>query len=80
VGADEDKEIDPPALERLAEIQVPGLVLVDALGLDAIVGTALRVMHGIPAARRVDWPDIAHLPSMERPGDFVALLRDWSEP
>ena len=24
-----------------------------------------------------DWPDTAHLPSMERPDDFVALLRNW---
>lgn len=24
-----------------------------------------------------DWPDVAHLPSMERPDDFSALVRDW---
>jgi pimeloyl-ACP methyl ester carboxylesterase len=34
------------------------------------------VTDGIAGARHVDWPDTAHLPSMERPDDFHALLRD----
>ena len=73
----EDAELDPPALERLAEVRVPTLVLVGALDLDAIVDTAALVTDGVAGARRVDWPDTAHLPSMERPDDFLALLRDW---
>lgn len=72
-----EKELDPPALERLAEVQVPTLVLVGALDLDAILDTAATVTDGIAGARRVDWPDTAHLPSMERPEDFTALLREW---
>lgn len=73
----EEKELDPPALERLAEIRVPTLVLVGAHDLDAIQDTAALVTDGIPGARRVDWPDTAHVPSMERPDDFLLLLRDW---
>jgi len=73
----EEKELDPPALDRLSEIRVPTLVLVGAHDLDAIQQTAERVTRGIPGARRVDWPDTAHLPSMERPADFLALLLDW---
>jgi len=76
----EEKELDPPALDRLAEILVPTLVLVGAHDLDAIEDTARRVSDEIPNARRVDWPDTAHLPSMERPDDFFALLRDWLAP
>lgn len=76
-GAVEEAELDPPALERLAEIQVPTLVLVGALDLDAIVDTARLVTDAIPHARRVDWPDTAHLPSMERPDDFFELLSGW---
>jgi len=56
---------------------VPTLVLVGALDLEAIIDTARRVADGIIDARRVDWPDTAHLPSMERPDEFLALLRDW---
>jgi 3-oxoadipate enol-lactonase len=73
----EEKELDPPALDRLEEIRVPTLVLVGAYDLDAIQQTAGRVTEGIAGARRVDWPDTAHLPSMERPADFLVLLRDW---
>ncbi len=72
-----EKELDPPALDRLGEIRVPTLVLVGALDLDAILDTARRVVDGIADARRVDWPDAAHLPSLERPDEFLALLRDW---
>lgn len=68
-GAPEEKELDPPALARLAEIHAPTLVLVGALDLDAIVDSARRVSDGVPNARRVDWSDTAHLPSMERPDD-----------
>ena len=25
----------------------------------------------------MEWPDVAHLPSMERPDDFAALVLDW---
>ncbi len=73
----EEKELDPPALERLREVQVRTLVLVGDLDLDAIRDAARRVTDGIPGARRLNWPDTAHLPSMERPDDFFALLRKW---
>ena len=76
-GAVEEKELDPPAFERLADIQVPTMVVVGALDLDAILDTARRVTDEIPNARRVDWPDTAHLASMECPDDFLALLRHW---
>lgn len=73
----DEAELDPPALERLSEIRARTLVLLGALDLDAIHAAARRVADGIAGARRVDWPDVAHLPSMERPDDFLALLRDW---
>jgi len=76
----EEQEFDPAALDRLAEIRVRTLVLVGALDLQAIHDAARRVTDGIASARRVDWPDTAHLPSMERPDDFLTLLRDWLAP
>jgi len=76
----EESELDPPALDRLADIRVPTLALLGELDLDAIHDAARRVADGIPDARRVDWPDTAHLPSMERPDDFVALVQDWLTP
>lgn len=73
----DEEELDPPPLDRLAEIRVPTLVVVGGHDLDAIHHAAGRVTEGVPNARRVDWPDTAHLPSMERPEDFLALLYDW---
>jgi 3-oxoadipate enol-lactonase len=73
----EEIELDPPALDRLAEIRVPTLQLVGALDLEAVHEAARRVADGIAGSRRVDWPDVAHLPTMERPDDFFALLRTW---
>jgi 3-oxoadipate enol-lactonase len=73
----DEAELDPPALERLAEIRVPTLVLLGALDLDTIHDAARRVTEGVAGARRVDWPDVAHLPSMERPDDFLRLLLEW---
>jgi pimeloyl-ACP methyl ester carboxylesterase len=72
-----EAELDPPALERLSEVTVPTLVLVGAQDLDAILDTAARVTAGLPQARQVEWPDVAHLPSLERPDDFLTLLRRW---
>ena len=73
----EECELDPPALDRLAEVRARTLVLVGALDLQAVHDTAQRLVAGLPDARRVDWPGVAHLPSLERPQDFLALLDGW---
>ena len=73
-----EKELAPPALDRLGEIAVPVLVLVGGLDLDAVHSAAARVVAATADVRRVDWPDVGHLPALERPADFLDLLRDWS--
>jgi len=75
----EEDEPDPPALARLSEVDVPTLVLSGALDLDAIEDAATAVLAGITGARQVVWPDVAHLPSLERPDEFVALVEAWLE-
>lgn len=73
----EEREPEPPALDRLGELTAPTLVLQGGLDLDAIHEAARRVTEGVPGCRRVDWPDTAHLPSLEQPAAFLGLLRDW---
>jgi 3-oxoadipate enol-lactonase len=73
----EEVELDPPAVDRLEELHVPTLVLTGGLDLDAIGIAAEAVATRIPHARREVWPDTAHLPSLERPDDFRALLEAW---
>jgi 3-oxoadipate enol-lactonase len=74
----EEKELEPPALDRLGEIVVPVLVLVGGLDLDAVHAAAARVVAEIAGARRVDWLDAGHLPALEHPADFLDLLREWT--
>lgn len=72
-----EQELDPPALDRLSEIGVPVLVLVGGLDLDTVHDAAARVVAGIAGARRADWPNAGHLPSLENPAAFAELLREW---
>ncbi len=73
----EEEDLGPAALDRLAELDVPTLVLTGGLDLDAIGDAAEAVVAGVRRSRRVDWPDVAHLPSMERPDDFAELVLGW---
>lgn len=72
----EETELDPPALERLADVRVPTTVLLGAHDLATVHDAARRVAAQVPGARLVTWDDVAHLPSMEQPSRFVALVRE----
>ncbi len=72
-----EAEPDPSPLDRLEEIKAPTLVLVGGEDISAIQLAADRVSAAIAHASRVDWDDVAHLPSMERPAEFVSLLSSW---
>lgn len=74
---EQERELDPPASERYAELAVPALVLRGELDIDSIGLAAERLVRGLGEAIGVDWPDVAHLPSMERPDDFAAMVLDW---
>jgi len=72
-----EQELDPEAPERLGEITAPTLVITGGLDIDSIGLAADRLLAGIRDVRGVAWPDVAHLPSMERPDDFAAEVLDW---
>ena len=74
----EENELEPPALDRLGEISAPALVLVGGLDLDTVHDAAGRVVSGVAGARRVVWPHVGHLPSLESPAEFLDLLRNWT--
>jgi 3-oxoadipate enol-lactonase len=73
----EEAEPEPPATERPGEIAVPTMVLTGGLDLDAVAEAADGILAGVPGARRTQWDDVAHLPSLERPDRFLALVEDW---
>ncbi len=75
-------EVDPPRdpLRRLAEVAAPVLLVVGALDLDTTLDSADRLEHGLDDVTRLDWSDVAHLPSLEQPERFTELLLEWLVP
>lgn len=72
-----EDELDPGPVDRIGEITAPMLVLHGALDMASVRDAADRLTERAPDVRRVDWPDVAHLPSMERPADFADLALGW---
>ena len=73
----EDQGLEPAIGTRAAEIKAPTRILVGDLDVAAVGHTADRLAAEIPGASLVRWPDVAHLPSLERPADFNRLADDW---
>jgi pimeloyl-ACP methyl ester carboxylesterase len=68
-----------PAVYRLDEVAAPTLVVIgDHDVTDAKLAAALLV-EGIPDAEQARFADSAHLPSVEHPQRFTAILREWLE-
>ena len=67
----------PPALERLDQIEAPTHILLGRYDLETTKDATERLCAGIRHAQRTDWPDSAHLPSLEHPDRFTELLRGW---
>jgi 3-oxoadipate enol-lactonase len=69
--------LDPPAAGRLGEIRVPALVIIGELDTLSTRLSAEVLASSLQDAQRVTVPDVAHLPSMERPEWFTRTLLDF---
>lgn len=69
--------LDPPAVERLAEIRVPTLVLVGDLDLPQKRVIAHELITHINGAQQVIVPGVAHMVSMERPEFFTSTVLEF---
>jgi 3-oxoadipate enol-lactonase len=72
-----EQPLEPPAATRLAEIKVPTLVVVGDNDVEKIIMAADYLAQGVPAARKVVIPGVAHYPNMERPAEFNRLVLDF---
>ncbi len=63
-----------PAIARLGAVQVPTLVVVGEHDLPDFHGIAERLAAGIPGARLEVVADAGHLPNLEAPAAFNAVL------
>ena len=69
----------PDVAERLGELEVPTLVIVGEEDVADIELIAERLVREIPDARLATIADAAHVPSMERPEEFDALVLGFLE-
>ena len=67
-------QLDPLAMYRLHEVQVPTLVLVGQEDPQLILDGCRATAAGIAGAQLVELPGAAHLPNLEVPDTFNAAL------
>ena len=73
----EGRMIDPPAIDRLGELELPMLVVVGELDMPGIREIADMVVAANPNAELVMVPDVAHMVNMEAPERFNELLLEY---
>jgi 3-oxoadipate enol-lactonase len=73
----EARELEPPAVGRLAELRAPTLVTVGANDLRFIREIADVITAQAPNARKVVIPDAGHHPNMEHPVLFEQIVREF---
>ena len=74
-NGDQAAEVEPsPAVDRLAELAMPVLVVTGALDVAAVNARCRAIALTVADGRHVEIPDAAHLPALERPDRFVDVL------
>ena len=71
------RPLEPRATGRLGEVRAPTLAIVGDLDVSGTVESAYRIAAEVPGARLVEWPDVAHLPPLERPAEFVRTVESF---
>ena len=73
----ESVPVEPPANERLGEIDVPTLIVVGAEDVADMAEIAAILAVGIADTRIETIEGAGHLPSLERPDELNRLLLDF---
>ncbi|MET0714969.1 MAG: alpha/beta fold hydrolase [Mycetocola sp.] len=76
VGTPAD-ELEPPAYDRVVDLEVPSLVTVGEFDITPALVQFEFLAATIPGADRHVFPNTAHLPSVEHPDQFLAVLSPW---
>jgi|WetSurMetagenome_2_1015567.scaffolds.fasta_scaffold122818_2 3-oxoadipate enol-lactonase len=74
------RPLDLPAYGRLGEITAPTLVLIGDLDEPACMRIADKLTQGIPGARKILFPGVAHMIPMEAPEMFNRVVLKFLEP
>lgn len=63
-----------PAVDRLADLHIPVLVVTGDHDIPYIQAAADYMLANIPTAQRATIPDAAHLPNLDHPAEFQAII------
>jgi pimeloyl-ACP methyl ester carboxylesterase len=69
--------VETPAFDRLAGLSIPVLVIVGSHDTPYILAAADYMQEKIPSVRTVRIEDAAHLPNMDHPEEFQAIVKDF---
>jgi 3-oxoadipate enol-lactonase len=69
--------LDPPAVQRLAEVQVPTLVMIGSVDEPGGVSAGRHLAASVAGARLVEFHDVAHMIQLEEPDRFNALVLEF---
>ena len=72
-----EEMVPPSAIDRVSEITVPTLLVWGDLDLAPLPARWADLARAIPSATVAVMPGTAHLPYLERPGEFSAMVRSF---
>jgi 3-oxoadipate enol-lactonase len=70
-------QLKPSAYDRLGEITVPTLVMVGEHDVSVVMPATESLLARIPDAQEYRFAEAAHLPNVEQPEEFEAVLLGW---
>jgi 3-oxoadipate enol-lactonase len=71
--------LESPAYYRTVDLEVPALFAVGEFDLASELAATEYLLSTVPDSSGATFPDSAHLPSVERPDEFVRVLKAWLE-
>lgn len=69
--------LEPPAYEQMCDLEIPALVMVGEFDITPALAQYEYLVNSIPDATGAIFHDAAHLPSVERPTEFLHVVQDW---
>ena len=72
-----EKDLEPPAIDRLGEISAPTLVVVGDEDAAPIFDATEVLMAKVKGVRKAVIHDAAHLPNLEHPEEFNRIVLDF---
>ena len=73
----EKLSLEPPAITRLSELQIPTLLMVGEYDIPDKLELINQLAVEIPQAQQVHIPDAAHIVNMEQPAEFNRIVLEF---